>query len=775
MMKYRQEYRYLKNIFLLIRTKTGHDFSNYKINTTGRRIERRMAVHQITRISEYYKYLQQNPAEVETLYKEMLIGVTNYFRNPEAFEVIQKKVIPGLLKKKKADEPLRIWVPGCSTGEEAYSLAIAFMEAMGILKKRVNVQIFATDIDADAIEFARAAVYPVSIAADVKPIRLKRFFTKVNEHYVAKREIREMLVFAVQNIVKDPPFSKLDLVSCRNLLIYVNQTLQKKILSLFHYTLNQNGILFLGSSESIGGFADLFIPLNSKWKIYRRIGSAVDRVMEYTPLPIQDITIEPENAAFGNRLGDVDIRRIAEKAILDNLSPPCVLINKKYEIMYFHGDTSNYLAPPYGEASFNILKMARDDLRYKLSTAIHKAIKNDKTVIEEGIQLFSDERVLTIDLEVRRISKDNKAVDGLFMVVFEEKDASQKVLRKKGNYAGKKAVDSRLASLEQELKATKEYLQTTNEELETTNEELKSSNEELQSTNEEMQSANEELETSKEELQSTNEELATVNAELQSKVEDLSQANDDLNNLMASTEIETIFLDTELCIKRFTPTDTEIFNLKKGDIGRPISDITFNMDYDSLYKDAKNTLETLEKKEIELRTLKNSWVTMRILPYRTLDNVIDGVVITFVDVTKLKRIEKQIQNAREYAEGIIRTVREPLVILDDELNVLSANNSFFKTFKMSPRDTNGKYIFDLGNRQWDIPELRKLLEEILPKDSAFDDFKVENEFPKIGNKTMLLSARRMINEEGEKENQLILLAFEDVTDRAGKEERNSGR
>jgi two-component system CheB/CheR fusion protein len=484
----KQEYmNSLKKIFIIIRLTTGHDFSNYKMNTIRRRIERRMAVHQIDLITEYLRYLHENVTEVEMLYKDMLITVTNFFRDPEAFDLLGKKTIPDLLKQKKPDSSLRVWVPGCATGEEAYSLAILIHEAMDKLDKHLKVQIFATDIDSEAVEFARAGVYPDSIAADVSDKRLKRFFTKVDSTYSIKKRIRESVVFAAQNLIKDPPFSKLDLLSCRNVLIYMDSVLQKKIMPLFHYVLNHDGILFLGTSESIGEFADFFSPVSTKLKVFRRKGISLDRV-EHPALPFYDTTTEFQRIEDKKILTDTNVRQLAESLILQDYAPACVLLNDKHEIIYFHGKTDMFLSPPTGEPSFNILKMAREELRYSLSTLIHQATKEKKTVSQKALQIKHNNQIKTIDIIIRPLA-DKAFLPGLMMVIFEDIiPSAAPSVKKKEKPAVSKEQNPRISSLEHELKSTKEYLQTTIEELETSNEELKSTNEELQSTNEELQS-----------------------------------------------------------------------------------------------------------------------------------------------------------------------------------------------------------------------------------------------------------------------------------------------
>jgi len=628
----------VRRIFVLIRASTGLDFSNYKLNTIHRRIERRMAVHQIERIEDYIRYLQQKSVEVETLSKDMLIMVTNFFRDPEAFEVLKEKVIQALLKNKESDSPVRVWVPGCGTGEEAYSIAMLLAEGMDKLKKHFSVQIFGTDLDAEAIEYARGGIYPEAIAADVSAERLKLFFMNENDRYKVKNQIREAVVFAVQNLIKDPPFSKLDIVSCRNVLIYMDTVLQKKVLPLFHYVLVPGGYLFLGSSETISGFNDCFSTIDTKWKIFQRRMIAPKKTNEYPGIPLGDIETTAKLTEPEVKPAEANIRQVAERMILENYAPPCVLVNEKYEILYFHGQTEDYLSPPTGEPTFNILEISRPELRHKIRTLLNKVIKEKKTAVAEGLQVRHNDGFLDMDLEVRPLVAKGGAAD-LMMVIFKSRTRREMAAKKKKKAFVEEA-DQPVAALERELASTKERLQTTIEELQTSNEELKSTNEELQSTNEELQSTNEELETSREELQSTNEELETVNAELRDRVDELSKAHNDLNNLLGSTEIGVLFLDTDLHIKRFTPAVTTIFNLKNGDVGRPISDITSKMTYPNLSGDAQRVLDTLRVKETEIQADDGKWFSMRILPYRTTENVIDGLVLTFMSIDQLKEREQ---------------------------------------------------------------------------------------------------------------------------------------
>jgi two-component system, chemotaxis family, CheB/CheR fusion protein len=657
---------YIQTIFALIRKSTGHDLSHYKQTTISKRIERRMAVHQIGKIAGYVKFLGNNHAEVDILFKDMLIGVTNFFRDPEAFKVLKEQVLPDLLKKRDPDTLIRIWIVGCSTGEEAYSLAISLLEVMDKIKQHHNIQIFASDIDADAIEHARLGVYPDSIAADVSLERLKKHFVKEDNTYRIKKQIREMIVFAVQNVIKDPPFSKIDLVSCRNLLIYMDTPLQKKVMPLFHYTLRSHGVLFLGTSESIGEFTDFFKPLNNKWKIFKKLEGYVERPMDYPTMPFYNPQIG--NLANENANIDIDIQSVAERVILADYSPSGVLVNEQYEIIHFLGKTDKYLETPIGKASFNLLSMAREGLRFKLSNTLNNAIRQKKICHQDSVRVKYDGGFRIIDLTIRPLSETG-APPGYLLVLFNEKIPAAKPTLGKGNKKKEEVSDPAIATLERELDATKEHLQTTIEELETSNEELKSTNEELQSVNEELQSTNEELETSKEELQSTNEELVTVNTELQKKVDELSNANNDINNLLASTEIGTVFLDTDLNIKRFTPAATIIFNLIISDIGRSITDITSNIPSVDLHNNMRDVLKTLQKKDMEILSKEDQWFSVQLLPYRTVDNVIDGLVATFTNITNKKQVDEALRSSEERFRGVFEQTSESIVLIDPQNGV----------------------------------------------------------------------------------------------------------
>jgi two-component system CheB/CheR fusion protein len=746
----------LQRIFALLRSRTGNDFSAYKSNTIWRRIERRMNVHQIRTPDEYVRYLQENAHEIDILFKELLISVTNFFRDKDAWEALAPQ-LEQLVKSRPDNYVLRIWVPGCATGEEAFSLAIALREAMEKVNRYLPIQIFGTDLDAEAIETARTGQYPDGIAVDVSPKRLERYFVRDDSTYRIRKEIREMVVFATQNVIRHPPFTKLDILSCRNLLIYLNAELQKKLLPIFHYALKPGGLMFLGPSETIGSYTDLFEAIDKRWKIFRRRES-VGALHALPEMPVDQqqadevISVAPAPAAVKQIHGTLTI----ERALLNRFAPASVVVNNLGDIFFIHGRTGAYLEPAPGEPRNNVFEMAREGLQLELPAAVRECIRKDSDITRESIRVKTNGTYTNVSLSVTKL-KEPDSVRGLLLITFRPTlppPPHAKAARKPGE-------DSRVKQLERQLQYMKESHQTTQEELETSNEELKSTNEELQSTNEELQSTNEELETSKEEMQSLNEELTTVNSELRSKLDELSQTSNDMQNLLNSTDIATVFLDNDLNIKRYTAKATELVMLRPTDVGRPISELTSNLEFNNLAGECREVLRTLTSTTSEVQTSDGRWYLKRVMPYRTVENVIEGVVITFVNVGHLKKLEKAGETARAYFAAIVDTVREPLIVLNKELRVVSANRAFYHSFRTTPKQTEGELIYELGTGQWDIPKLRQLLEEILPKDAKFEDFEVEVEIPRLGRRIFALNARRL--EQRAEEGNLILLALEDMT------------
>ena len=727
----------MEKIFVLLRSQTGHNFCQYKPSTIIRRIERRMAVRQIERIDEYVNYLQQTPAEVEALFRDLLIGVTRFFRNPEAFKALEQTVIPKLFAGKPAGAAVRVWVPGCSTGEEAYSIAILLQEHLETLKSGHRVQVFATDIDSRAIATARAGIYPSSVGPDISPERLTRFFTAERDGgaYRVNKGIRDLLIFSEQDVVKDPPFSKLDLVSCRNLLIYMGGELQKRLIPLFHYALNPGGILFLGNSETVGDFGMQFAVLDHKHKIYqyRETGRGLQHSVfdRFIPVACAPDSGSTRSSVKPSGLVKPPLRELAEQALLQQVAVAFVLVNSRGDILYLHGRTGMYLEPAPGEAGVsNILDMARDGLRRELTSALRKATLTKDIVRGMGLRVKTNSHFTLVNLTVRPVpcrpgldlAASDQSARGdastsdwdapLYLVVLEEAPpaAPEKVLQPvntepapEAEGAGRDAAAS-IEALKQELRDKEENLRFTNEELKAANEELKSANEEMQSVNEELQSTNEELETSKEELQSVNEELATVNAELQAKVTDLSCANNDMNNLLAGTGIGTVFVDHHLRILRFTPAATQIINMIPSDVGRPVAHVATNLiGYNRLVSDAQSVLDTLIPKEVDVQTQEGRWYTMRVQPYRTLENVIEGAVITFVEITEMKRAEAALRRLAV----VVRDAYDAITVHDTEGHILAWNPGAERLYGWREAEALSMNLCDL------IPE--RLREEAFSK------------------------------------------------------------
>lgn len=675
----------LMKIFVLLRAQKGNDFSHYKLNTIYRRIERRMAIHRIKTLDEYVKYLQQTPAEVEELFRDLLIGVTNFFRDPEAFKALEQQAIPRLFADKHEGATIRIWSACCSTGEEAYSIAILLQEYMEAVKRNYVVQIFATDIDSRAVAAARAGVYPSSIASDVSPDRLTRFFTPEPDGsaYRINKGIRDMLIFSEQNVIKDPPFSRLDLISCRNFLIYLGRDIQKKLICLFHYALNSGGMLFLGNSENVGESDNLFDSMDRKTRLFRKKEDLLISQRKsgdwFFPISMAAAPMAPVGKV--TPLAKRSLREITEQTLFQQEEMAGVLVNKCGDILYIHGRTGAYLEPAQGESETNnIIKMAREGLRHEMTIALHKAAEHNEPVRCLGLRVRTNDHFTVVNLTIRPAEGNGAAAYGapLYLVVFEKAPQGRTIVDQ--SPAGNSPIsddNERIEALNRQLRAKEDYLQAANEELETANEELSSSNEEMQSINEELQSANEELETSREEMQSINEELTIVNAELQAKVSEMTRLNNDMNNMLAGTGIGTVFVDHHLRILRFTPAATEIINLIHNDVGRPVSHIVSNLaGYDSLTEDVQAVLNTLVHKEADVRTKAGKWFRMHMQPYRTTDNVIEGAVITFNDITEMKRARDELAVSEIRFRRLFEAAKEGILILDAETGMITSVNQF---------------------------------------------------------------------------------------------------
>ncbi len=722
-----KEKNWLSKIFTVLRNHTSHDFSSYKSSTILRRIERRMIQNQIENHEQYIRFLLDNSKEMDALFRELLIGVTNFFRDAASFETLTAKALPGVIENMSNDSTLRAWIPACSTGEEVFSLAMILREYLDTLPKRINIQLFGTDIDKFAIDKAREGIYPANIETDVSKERLRRFFIKHGNTYQVRKEIRDCAIFSVQDIIKDPPFSRLNILSCRNLLIYLNGDTQKMLLPLFHYTLQKGGILMLSSSETIGGFTDLFATLDSKWKIFKR---------QETPQGLRQGIYFPSGSSKPEIINDtllvgdshkLNITELAKNAILDQFTPTSILIDAKGEILYVQGRTAKYLETPSGPPTMNILDMVKEGLRLELLSAQREAKNTGVKVTVQRVAFKSNGEMQVVKLHVYP-QHNPEQLKGTCLVVFEDVETESSHGKEQEKIVNNALSDnSKIAELERELKITREGHQSTIEQLESSNEELKSANEELQSSNEELQSTNEEMESSKEELQSLNEELQTVNAELENKIEELSSAHDDMHNLLNSTEIATIFVDNNICVRRYTPDATAIVNFIQADLGRPLKHVANNLIDQTIIVDIEQVLEKLSVIEREVMTEPGKWFHMRIIPYRTMDNHLDGAVLTFSSIDEQKKVQDKLQtsiNEREAAWNLARSIfnmsEEPMLVLDNKKCVVLTNKAFADLMQLKQDEIYGKNFNRLNRVFKENDDLNSKLEKSYENGKGFN-------------------------------------------------------
>lgn len=754
----------LSKIFFMLRRDTGVDFSQYKRTTVQRRIARRMVLHKIDTVKQYLQFLQRNSAEVRALFDEMLITVTSFFRDPESFATLKKKVFPQMVRDPGRGNPVRVWVPACSTGEEAYSLAIALLEYLDEREIQVPIQVFATDVSESAIHRARQGRYPENIAGDLNAERLRRFFTKSDVGYQVNKVVRDVCVFARQDVLKEPPFSNLDLLSCRNLLIYLGPSLQKRLIPTFHYALRPGGYLMLGRSETIGGFADLFSLLDREQKIYAKkamatrmpAGLEASDVLVPVPTPAE-AEPAPEPAP------GLDLERQADELVLSEFAPPGVIINEDLEILQFRGRVGNFIAPSPGNASLNLMRMACPELKLDLRALIHQVRRERQIARKENLTCMIHGAATSVDLEVHPLGLSDSDRHH-FLVLFREtvqpaQSERESTSSDDASLPPPDERDAEISRLRQELQQTKAALQDIVEDQDATNEELRAANEEIQSSNEELQSTNEELETAKEELQSSNEELLTLNAELEHQYAAANQAIDDFDNLHRSVGIPVILLDHELRIRRFTPPATQYLGLRDADCGRRIGELRLGIRApNGLEGKIRQVFDTLNTLIEEVQSEDGRWYSLQVRPYRTAEDRITGAVVVLIDITEHRRA----LDAQVLAESVVATVRQPMVILDADLKVTAPNRSFFQTFEVTSEETVQRPLSNLGDGQWDYPDLHRLLEEIIPQNESFEGFEIVHEFPKIGRKRILLDARR-IEQKGSRPH-LILLCFSEISD-----------
>jgi two-component system CheB/CheR fusion protein len=752
----------LNALLALVDKVTGVDFTHYKHTTLQRRIKRRMVVNKVETLQDYLRFIRDTPGEIEDLYQDILIHVTGFFRDPETFEALRKHVFPNLFQDGKDRGTIRIWVPGCSTGEEAYSLAMALLEYIWLHTQKtaraslgnIPFQIFATDISETSLARARAGLYSQASVADISPARLKRFFLPLDGGHQINKSVREMCIFAKQNVAKDPPFSNLDLVSCRNLLIYLGPVLQERVLPTLHYALKPTGYLMLGGSESLGNFSDCFAPVDRKSKIFQKRKAAGPLLTYFSARNHRVRPVEEPRLAFEPQIAST-IEKEADRVLFHRFVPASLVINEDMEIVQFRGKTGAYLEPATGRPTFSLSKMIIEGLRLDLRAAFSKARKEKVAVRKERVIVQSNGGTREVNLEVIPLPQQGRS-QRFYVIIFQDVPAADPQERVQGRKESAKAKDARsreIGRLRNELGQMREQFQTLLEDHETTTEEFKAGNEEILSANEELQSTNEELETAKEELQSTNEELTTLNEELHNRNAELGMANSDLLNLFDNVSIPVVMIGMDLQIRRFTPPAQKLLNLLPGDVGRRLSDIRPNVEAPDLGQMALEAIESVSPRELEVSTKEDRRYKLQVRPYKTWDGKIDGAVISFQDIHPLDLV-------RLFARELIENAREAIVILDGALKVISGNLAFYRLFGVDREETEGRSLYKLGNEQWNIPRLRELLEKVLPDNERVEDFEVRHEFLHLGERVMLLNARRIEPQAGE---QLILLYIEDVT------------
>ena len=746
---------WLAVIIDLLRTRAVHNFSLYKPSTLRRRIERRMVMAAIVDPNQYLGISRRNAGELELLAKDLLINVTGFFRDPKAFELLAEQIVPDLVRQHEAEGSLRLWVAGCSTGEETYSIVMLFLEEIATTKAAVTLQIFASDVDGEAVAFARGGVYPESIAGDVSPARLARFFTKEDHSYRIVPELRNLVVFTVQDVLADPPFSRLDMVSCRNLLIYLRPEAQERVLLLFDFALRDGGILFLGGAETVSGLGDRFEPISKAHRIFRHSGRARTAAADFRPGA--DAGVLSLGGLRRPGAPRSSPRELTQRALLDAYTPASVLINPKGETLYYSGATDRYLRVAAGEPSRDLMAMVRDGLRGKLRAAIQQAGQEHTHSIVTGARLGQGDRSVAVRIEVQPVQSEGETL--LLVSFLDEPDREERATRP----TDPTDTTTRIPELERELDATRKELQSAIQELEISSAEQSAINEEAMSVNEEFQSTNEELVTSKEELQALNEELTALNSQLQETLERQRDTSNDLQNILDSTGVATLFLDDDLNIRFFTPAAKSLFRVIATDIGRPLADLTALVADPDLITDARTVLSSVAPIGREIAAKNGAWYTRRVLPYRTQDNRIEGVVITFADISEMKAAEREIQAARTYSDSIIDTIRQPLVVLDDRLCVVSANRSFYRTFAVESAAATGKPLGTVAGSRSGASGLRAFLEQVQAEPSHVEDYELEIELPTLGRRLLLLNARKL--REGPLGERKILLAIDDITER----------
>jgi two-component system CheB/CheR fusion protein len=758
------EPRHLERIFAALHSACNVDFSRYKLSTVERRIQRRMSVNKVVSADQYLAYLESNRSEVAQLHQDVLIHVTRFFRDPDSYAALTQEVFPKLMESRQPEAPLRIWVPGCSSGEEPYSLAIALREFLDARQEHIPVQIFATDVNEAAVARARVGVYPSSIEEDVAPARIRKNFAVIDGQYRIHKAIRDICVFARHDLTCDPPFSRLDLIMCRNVLIYLGPAVQSRLINMFHYALRSTGFLMLGGAETTGQHADLFSVVDKRFRIFRK-KMATDPAEIQVALPYDRPVTEKRPTPMDDVRSGGSIQSELSRVILEHYSPAGVVVNEELRIVQFRGQTGKFLEPASGDASLHLLKMCREGLLHGVRTALQNARKNNTWARRDGLQVVTQDGHFHVGVEVVPLSVAGQGPH--YAIFFREQEghllAPRRGARKRSGAPSESSPEGEVDRLRSELVASREYLQSIIQDLGAANEELQSANEEILSSNEELQSTNEELDTAKEELQSTNEELNTLNEELHGRNEELARINSDLMNLLNGVRVAIVIVASDLRIRRFTPMAEKVLNLIAGDVGRPISQIKPNINCPDLEKLVEEVIDSVSVQHREVQDHQGHWYALTIRPYKNVDNRIDGAVLTLFDIDETRRHESRSAEAREYAQGLLATVHEPVMVLDSEQRVRTVNHAFCSCFHVAALEFEGKALGEVAQVGWNMPSLGKLVEEILQTSRTQRRYELRGkemrgEFDRLGTKTFVVNACRLGDADGAEP--LLLLAFE---------------
>jgi two-component system CheB/CheR fusion protein len=767
--------RDLTMVLSLLRQQGGIDFTGYRRTTVLRRIERRMALRHVGGLEEYAGLLRADVAEARALGQDMLIHVTSFFRDPESFQALEHHAFEDLARRERGNgDAIRVWVPGCSTGEEAYAIAICLLETLDAQKNGATLKLFGSDLSSEAIESARRGVYAESALTDVSPDRLSRFFERVEGGYRIAKAVRDLCVFVRHDLTRDPPFAKLDLISCRNVLIYFDTEMQRRIIPAFHYCLNANGFLFLGQSENVGAFRELFAPVSKDHRIFVKVGDSPRSTYALPASGATELRLAAGSSPAALLTPARAAQRQADHIVLSRYAPAGLIVNDRLEIVQFRGRTGSFLEPPPGQPQANVLRMAREGLRLPLQEALEQARAGSMSVRRERLRVQTITGPKVINLEVVPLAGTTEPAERHFLVLFEEDGlvsaTSGLTPDRQVQEASSEERTADIDHIKAELVATQDYLQSLISDNQDASEDLATANQELVASNEELQSTNEELQSAKEELQSANEELSTLNDELRGRNDELDQVANDLVNVLSSVEIPVIILDLQLRVRRFTPSVTQIAGFVPGDEGRPLEDFQLRLRVEDLTEKIRGVIDGISPRDWEVQDRDGRWFRMQIRQYRTADHRLDGVVLSFVDVDVLKHAIEDAEGARDYARGIVETVTSALVVLDPSMHVLSVNSTFCEMFGISSKTVEGRDLFDIASAIREPSTLRRALEEAFASGSRLTGLDITADLPRVGKRVLALNGQPILRSVG---GHRFLLAIDEVTDRRSFEEERA--